>query len=112
MYNEPDGKEDSYILMLSDNNTPLGYTKLALIANEATKKECFKMLHSLQDAIGIPLMTHAKIVEAMTHDEVNGPAATSLNLPGFTDLDYIPAFMSTKWPQAAGEFLTRERFPK
>ncbi|KAH3812011.1 uncharacterized protein LOC127834925 [Dreissena polymorpha] len=105
------GEDDfSYLLMLTDDLTPVGFCKLEFFpAGEAHLENPNVVLNLDIDLNGRNVISNSCLVEAMTQDERNGPAATTFKRPGFTDLDYIPSFHCTKWPSAAEEFLTRKR---
>ncbi|WAR19890.1 hypothetical protein MAR_001728 [Mya arenaria] len=102
---DPNEVEFSYALMLIDDYTPVGFTKLQFV--KAEDDDCIITLS--KDANGKDVVVNSGMIDAMDHDERNGPAATTLKRPGFSDLDHIPSFRCRKWPTVAEEFFTRER---
>ncbi|WAR19850.1 hypothetical protein MAR_001688 [Mya arenaria] len=100
-----DEVEFNYALMLIDDYTPVGFTKLQFV--KAEDDDCIITLS--KDANGIDVVVNSGMLDAMDHDERNGPAGTTLKRPGFSDLDHKPSFRCRKWPRIAEEFFTRER---
>ncbi|KAH3774114.1 hypothetical protein DPMN_175487 [Dreissena polymorpha] len=100
----------TYLIMLSDEETPIGFCKLEFMSAVDTEPIDPDLFFNIcMDINGRFVITNSCMVDAMDQDERNGPAATTFKRPGFTDLDYIPSFRCAKWPSVAEEFLTRKR---
>ncbi|XP_052817958.1 uncharacterized protein LOC128243978 [Mya arenaria] len=103
--NLQEGENTHHIVMLVDDHTPVGFSKLEFVKN--TNLQLPFILE--QDSYGKTVLDNICIVEALTGDERNGPAATILKRPGYTDIDHIPSFHCKTWPAVADEFFTRNR---
>ena len=100
------------LLMISDENTPPGYTKLQKIVDKESRKLWeIDDEDEVTDLHGRPVLKNTVLIKSMTNDEINGPAGTTSKhgLPNVPDLDYIPSYRCRCWPSQANAWLTRTR---
>ncbi|XP_052073345.1 uncharacterized protein LOC127711356 [Mytilus californianus] len=102
-----------YLLMITDENTPPGYTKLQhVVNNEPMNLEEMEDEDEEIDITGNRVLGNRFLIESMTNDEINGPAGTTLKskqLPGVPDLDFVPSYRCRTWPRQALSWLSRQR---
>ncbi|XP_076108647.1 uncharacterized protein LOC143076692 [Mytilus galloprovincialis] len=102
-----------YMLMITDENTPPGYTKLQnVVNNEPMNLEEMEDEDEEIDITGNRVLGNKFLIESMTNDEIHGPAGTTLKskkLPGVPDLDFVPSYRCRTWPRQASSWLSRQR---
>lgn len=102
-----------YMLMITDENTPPGYTKLQnVVNNEPMNLEQMEDEDEEIDITGNRVLGNRFLIESMTNDEIHGPAGTTLKskqLPGVPDLDFVPSYRCRTWPRQACSWLSRQR---